>query len=146
MITGLANTSRALFAKYRLSFLLYLAVGGICALIEWGVFYQLNIVMGMGLGVAAVAGFILATFVNFLLCSFFLFNHRRTTTWFREMLLVYGASMFAFIPNLGITWLILDVSDSPAMVAKIAGTGFGFVINYLLRQFSIFSKEPRWQR
>lgn len=136
---------RELLRKYRLSFALYFLVGGICALVEWGVFFFGNVQLKQDFWLSAVEAFIIATYVNYLLSANFVFKHRRSAVWYRELVLVYGASLIAFIPNFVITWGMIQTGLMSVMVAKIAGTGFGFILNYGLRQFKIFSREPRWK-
>ncbi len=119
----------------------YLLVGLACALTEWITFY-LTVSAGVNFVVAALAGFLIATALNYVLSATFVFRSRGRSR-LQEITLTYLISLGAMTINLGVTALIIAHLPRPPdpltmTAAKVAGTGCGLVLNYLGRQFFIF--------
>ncbi len=148
----------ALVRKHGPAFAVYLVIGGVSALVEWAVFWALlhaapanplaRLKLSAGatgaltLALYAAIAFVVATFVNYLLCVRTIYASK-TGSVARDIARVYLASLLAFGVNLatlvGLTaWLGLD-----PMVGKIAGTGTALLVNFAARQFVIFA--PRLQ-
>lgn len=127
--------------KYGLGFLAYGAVSATAALCEWGSFFLIFPLLG--LGAAAAFSFFLATTVNFLLCRRLAFCSMRAAP--AEFLLVMAMSLVAFAGNLacflGLHWGV----GVAIPAAKIAGTFAGFGFNYVVRQFFVFSHIPFYE-
>ena len=130
--------------RYALSFFVYVGVGGTAALVEWSVFYLAIRLTGMHYAFAGLAGFAVATYVNYLLSSRVAFTRRDAVSARIEMTQVYLVSVLGLLVNLtamtaAVEWLGLD-----PMIGKIGGTGVAFIWNYGARQFWVFSRAPRW--
>jgi putative flippase GtrA len=127
--------------KYGLGFLAYVAVSGVSALSEWGSFFL--ILPMLGLGAAAAFSFIIATTVNFVLCRQLAFRSVRPAHW--EFALVIVMSLVAFAANLACFFGLYWSGTVQMTEAKIAGTFAGFGFNYLVRQIFIFSRIPFYE-
>ena len=92
--------------------------------------------------VAALAAFIVATGVNYELSRGLAFLSKRARG--QEALLVFLMSALAFLFNLSAFVFCMEFLLFPPLLAKIIGTGAGFIMNYVFRQFVIFSREPRF--
>jgi len=132
-LVGFANT-------YSTGFFAYLAVACLSVATEWGTF-ALAVTMLSPIE-AALAGFITATGVNFVLSRAYVFQSR--APWHSELALVTLASALVFVGNLLVFYVLYDSLGVDLMLAKMAGTGVGFVLNYAARQFLIFSPKPRY--
>ena len=132
-LVGFANT-------YGTGFLAYLAVACASVAVEWSTF-AVAVTMLTPIE-AALAGFVTATAVNFVLSRAYVFRPR--ASWQSELASVTLASAIVFVGNLAVFYALYDRLGSHLMVAKMSGTGAGFVLNYAVRQFLIFSPKPRY--
>ena len=127
-------------------FLSYFGVGGVSALVEWGVFSFLEYCFDMPYLLAAVLAFIVSTTTNWFLGRTFTFkessyDNQRT----KELFLVFLVSaiglgfnlllMFIFVRLLGMNTNLLKTA------AKIMATGIVFVWNFVSRKIWIY-REP----
>jgi len=130
---------------YFKSILMYgVVVSGTAALAEWSSFAWCVYSMGMQYVLASILAFIVGTSVNAILSRYLAFNSRgRTGT--QEIIFIYLTSAVAFFLNVAAMICIVELLHLNIMLGKIAGTIMAFFANYLLRQFFIFSAEPRWK-
>jgi putative flippase GtrA len=84
---------RSLIRRHALA--AYVLIGGASALAEWSVFWVLIQVASDQYMAAAVLAFIVATFVNYLLCIRTIFVSKTRSSW-RDLAMVYVASLLAF--------------------------------------------------
>jgi putative flippase GtrA len=148
----------ALVRKHGPAFAVYLVIGGVSALVEWAVFWGLLHVAPAGifaalrlsagaagalrLTVYAAIAFVIATFVNYLLCVRTIYASK-TGSVAGDIARVYLASLLAFGVNLATLVVLTAGLGLDPMVGKIAGTGTAFLVNFAARQFVIFA--PRLQ-
>ena len=127
-------------------FLSYFGVGGVSALVEWGVFSFLEYCFDMPYLLATVLAFIVSTTTNWFLGRTFTFKessyiNQRT----KELFLVFLVSaiglgfnlllMFLFVRLLGMNTNLLKTA------AKIMATGIVFVWNFVSRKIWIY-RDP----
>ena len=122
----------------------YLMVGFACALTEWTTFF-LTVSTGFSFVAGALAGFAIATALNYILSATLVFRSRGRSR-LQEIGLTYLISLVVMGINLAITALIISYLPKPPdpmsmTAAKMAGTGFGLVLNYLGRQMFIFDRN-----
>lgn len=149
--------------KYFKSLLVYgFIVSGISAIAEWSSFWVMSFPMQMHYVIASIIAFVIGTSVNALLSRLVAFDSKgRSGT--EETMLIYATSALAFLLNLAALIAVVQTFESTAMVAsldaslhlapgtvvqmtgKVLGTAVAFFANYFLRQFYIFSSEPRWK-
>ena len=133
-LVGFANA-------YSMGFLVYLAVACVSVTTEWGTFaIAATILLPIE---SALLGFVTATGVNFVLSRKYVFQSR--SSWSNELALVTLASATVFVWNLAVFYVLYRYLGVHLMIAKMAGTGAGFVLNFAARQFLIFSPTPRYQ-
>jgi len=124
--------------EYRLSFFVYLGVAAISAVTEWSTFYlSLNYLNWI---VSALIGFLCGSLVNFLLSRSIAFRSVRPLA--TDLALLTVASGAALVVNFA-TYATLYVAGLNVYLSKMVGTVCGFGINYVARQFWIFSRRPR---
>jgi putative flippase GtrA len=130
--------SQDLLRKTAPAFAIYVVIGGLAALAEWGVFWLMwRMVPAAPLFVDSVVAFIVATFINYLLCVRTIYASK-TGSVLGDIAKVYAASLLAFGVNQA-TFLGLAALGVNPLIAKIAGTGVAFLINFAARQFLIFA-------
>jgi putative flippase GtrA len=89
-----------------------------------------------------LAGFVAATSLNYILSHFLAF--RSTRGYLQEFILVLAMSGLAFAVNFLVFYLLYAIADVHVIYAKVIGTCSGFVFNYAIRQFYIFSRISRF--
>jgi putative flippase GtrA/SAM-dependent methyltransferase len=140
----MSRMNRQMFSRlvdrYALSAAVYGVVAGMSALTEWATFFVLK--KTVDVFTAAVAAFVVATFVNYLLSRGVAFRSKRAAS--DELVLLFILSMFAFLFNLGAFTVLYAMIGLDSMIAKVIGTGVGLVLNYVFRQFIIFSPQSRF--
>jgi len=128
--------------RYGMSFIAYAGVSLASAVTEWiGFVVALRFVAP---ALAALIGFAIATLVNFALSRQFVFRSQRPVL--HEFALLVGVSSGAFIVNFVVFYALFAFEGMHVLAAKVAGTVAGFWVNYLFRQFHIFSKASRFGR
>ena len=100
-------------------FSIYLIVGGLATIVEWGCFYLLGNFLGIHYLVATALAFIVSTFANWLFGKWMLFKNSH--------------GIFK-----GIMWLAVEWCSVHKMVAKIIATGIVFFWNFLIRKLVIY--------
>lgn len=124
---------------YSIGLLTYLGVSIISAISEWVTFIVfLHSFTPLW---AAVTGFFVATAINFLLSHYLAFRSARP--FMEEAFLIFSMSGVAFAGNMLAFFLLLNLTGINIVLAKVLGTCCGFVFNYFVRQFFIFSRIPR---
>jgi putative flippase GtrA len=127
----------ALIRRHGASFAIYVVIGGVSALAEWAVFWLLWRATPAPLWLDSTVAFVVATFVNYLICVRTIYASK-TGSVLGDVAKVYAASLLAFAVNQA-TFLVLAGLGVNPMLAKIAGTGVAFLINFAARQFLIFA-------
>lgn len=131
---------RDLIRKLGPAFAAYLVIGGVSALVEWAVYATLLHVTPAGpyVYLDAVPAFVIATFVNYLLCVRTIYVSKSLSV-LGDIAKVYLASLLAFAFNFATLAILTSFFAVDPMVGKIAGTGVAFLVNFAARQFVIFA-------
>jgi putative flippase GtrA len=132
---------RALVGRHGVALAKYVVIGGVSALVEWSVFWLLLKPAAVHYIAAAVVAFVVATFVNYLLCVSTIFVSKTKSGW-RDAAMVYIASLLALVVNVSTLAILVRQLGLDPMLAKIAGTGSAFLFNFASRQFFIFGARP----
>ena len=132
---------RALVGRHGVALAKYVVIGGVSALAEWSVFWLLLKVASLHYIAAAIVAFVVATFVNYLLCVRTIFVSKTKSGW-KDAAMVYIASLLALVINVSTLAVLVREFGLDPMLAKIAGTGSAFLFNFASRQFLIFGQRP----
>ena len=119
---------------------LYLIIDGLAAIANLGVFLIL-ISFGMGINISAPIAFIIAAFVNYLLCITLLFRHKAKWSPKIEILIYTIVVAIAGLLDLGITAFFISFKTNPG-IAKIIATISIFILNFVGRRFIVFPESP----
>ena len=108
-------------------------VGGICTVIDAGVFYATHNLIGYRL--AMIAGFCLSIIVNYLLNIYWSFKSKPSL---KNAIGILAAHLFnIFVVRLGLMWLFVDslgLSDSIAYLPTLA---ISLVTNFIIIRFVV---------
>ncbi len=124
-------------------FLSYFGVGGVSALIEWGLFSLLEYLFNIPYLLATILAFIASTTTNWYLGRVFTFKESAyTEKRTKELFLVFLVSVIGLGFNLLLMYLFVDVfgmnTNMLKSLAKVLATGIVFVWNYLSRKLWIY--------
>jgi putative flippase GtrA len=129
--------------RYSASFAVYFLIGGLSSVVEWAAFYAALSFSGMHYVPASACGFVVATYVNYLLSTRIGFKKGKLSTRL-EVALIYAVSGIGFLINVAFMAGLVELVGVPVMLGKIGGTGIAFIWNFGARQFCVFDREPRW--
>lgn len=121
---------RALLAKL----MGYGVTGGIAAIVDAGGF-ALLLRAGLGIAAAGTASFCAAAVVNYVLSSRFVFAGRTSAQGF---VLFFVVALIGLAVNLGVTLAGVYWVGLPPLLAKIAGIGIAFLVNFALNLRIVF--------
>ncbi len=116
----------------------YVGVGGTAALVEWMSFAFLIGPPQLHYLAAAAASFIVATAVNYVLSTRFVFVRGRHPA-HKELFLLYLVSAIGLVINLLLMSFFVGRLSFSAMPAKITATGIVFFWNFGARKFWVFA-------
>ena len=119
-----------------LRFIKYFLAGGTAALFDIGIFMGL-IRMGQSYVVAGSVSFIVATFVNYVLSTRYVFRDRKGTG-LRTVVATYAVSAVGLVLNQLILWLAIDHFHFFPFYSKLLATGMVFFWNYFIRNYVVF--------
>ena len=122
----------------RIKVLIYLCIGCMAALIEWGGFYFLNHWLLVNYLLATALAFAFSTLCHYLLGNIFVFNSGTRYARKKELSLVFLVSTIGLLFNLLLMGLFVGFFAWNAMAAKVAASGIVVVWNYLSRKKWIF--------
>ena len=114
----------------RIKVLIYLCIGGMAALIEWGGFYFLNHWLLVNYLLATALAFAFSTLCHYLLGNIFVFNSGTRYERKKELSLVFLVSTIGLLFNLLLMGLFVGFFAWNAMAARVAASGIGVVRNY----------------
>ena len=117
--------------------LLYMIVGALATVVEWTVFYILDMRCGMHYAISVAIAFILSTFANWVAGRLILF-HKGNMSVSREILCIYMTSIAGLFLNLLIMYILIDRYHTNDMLSKIIATGVVFMWNFLVRKKIIY--------
>ncbi len=116
----------------------YLLTGGSAAVVDTGIF-ALELAAGVPLIPAATLSFLVATVVNYLLTSRFVF-HREPTL--RRYLMFLAAASLGLVLNVALTAFLAAHTPLPPVAAKVASIAVTFVFNFAVNALLVFRHAP----
>lgn len=122
-----------------MKFVRYFFVGGAAAALDFAVFALLTKVVHLAWFWSAVASFVLATLINYLLSIRFVFQSgARFSRKHHEVTLVFLVSLIGLAINQAVLWVCIDRAHFALLLAKVVGTGVVFFWNYFARRHFVF--------
>lgn len=126
--------------------ILYLAVGGSAALLEWGLFYLLLtwVLAGLALGTTALTmlatalAFSLSTLYHYFLGNILVFDSGSKYKRGTELSLVFLVSIMGLLFNLLLMYVFVTLLSWQPMLSKVLASCIVVVWNYLSRKKWIF--------
>lgn len=112
----------------------YGIVGGLSTILDAGVLYALTTAVGINYLVSSVFSFLLATVLNYILSTQWVFSYRRVQNRVHEFgyYLIITAGVLAL--NTVLMWSLTDLVGLYFMVSKLITIFFTFGLNFALRK------------
>lgn len=123
-------------------FVRYFFVGGVAASTDLLIFYVFAKQLGYNYILITVLGFLVATFVNYVLSIKFVFDSGARFERRAEIALTYIVSAIALIVHVAVLYTFIDVLSFEKMLSKLVAIGSAFAFNFLLRKYYVFKKNP----
>ncbi len=121
-------------------FVIYTMIGGASALVDWGLFYLLAIILDIHYILSGTISFTLATLFNYFIGITFLFDSTARFTKQNEILLIFLISLIGLTINLFFLFLFSSWFLLSLMGSKILASFFTLVWNFSMRNYYIFRK------
>lgn len=115
----------------------YGLTAGTAAVVDIGGFVVL-VALAVPLVPAAIASFVAAAVVNYLLTARFVFGQQASR---RAFVRFFAAALVGLAINVGVTVLAATQLGLPPRLAKIAGVGVAFCFNFALNALLVFRRE-----
>lgn len=119
----------------------YFFVGGIAALSDLIIFYFFAKLLDFNYVLVTVVGFIVATFVNYILSIKFVFSSGARFMPKAEIFMIYAISSIGLLVHISVLYLAIDVLEFEKMISKLAAIISAFMFNFLLRKYYVFRKK-----
>ena len=119
----------------------YFFVGGTAALTDLIIFFVFAKVLEFNYVLITIFGFIVATFVNYLLSIKFVFNSGIRFLPIVEILMVYVISSIGLIVHIIVLYLSIETFQFEKMISKLIAITSAFMFNFLLRKYYVFKKN-----
>lgn len=116
----------------------YLVTGGLAAIVDITGFTLLSYI-GTPVIPAAAGSFGIATVVNFLLTSHWVFRTRPTAQRYAAFLI---GALFGLLVNVAVTYLCVTYLQLPRPLAKTVAIGTTFLVNFWINARVVFRAEP----
>ncbi len=117
-------------------FMIYLVVGGLATLVEWGLFWLLNKPLSMDYRIATTIAYALSTLANWFFGKVLLFKEKQNI--WKELGSIYLTSLIGWGMNLLIMWIAVQKLALPEMLSKMGATAIVFFWNFLVRKLLIY--------
>jgi putative flippase GtrA len=117
---------------------LYFIVGAGATVVEWVVFYLLDVILGMHYVPATTLAFAVSTLANWGLGRMLVFKTGDPRGIIHELISIYGVSIIGLLANIVIMYACIEFLKTHDMIAKIIATGIVFLGNFVVRKFWIY--------
>lgn len=120
-----------------IQFFLYLVVGALATVVEWGAFYLFDVIFGIHYTFSTTLAFAVSTFSNWGFGKLILFRQKSQNV-AGEIFKIYLISIIGLLMNIAIMFVAIEKIGISDMLSKIIATGIVFVWNFLIRKFWIY--------
>ena len=141
--------NKVLSKEFIKQFFSYFCVGGIAALVEWGMYFLFDSILHFHYILATVLAFVFSTTVNWFLGRVMTFRNSKKYTGkaAKEISLIFIVSAIGLLLNMVLMWLFIDGlhldTGSLKLVSKIMATGLVFIWNFLIRKLVIYKEHDK---
>ena len=121
----------------------YGLVGGTAASVDFTCWWFFVNSLGIDYRLANFFSFTIGTFINFLLCNFFIFE-KQSLSFFRACVRHYFSSIGGFLVNQTVLILLVELvfgasTGTEGLLSKLMATGCSFVFNFTMLRLYAFN-------
>ncbi|MFH0734509.1 MAG: GtrA family protein [bacterium] len=116
----------------------YFFVGASAACLDLVIFFIFAQVLSFNYLAVATFGFVLATYLNYLLSIKYVFNSGARFSQKKEIIAIFGVSAIGLLINVTILSICIEYFFIHKMISKITATFIVFLWNYFIRNCYIF--------
>ena|SRR5713226_8944199 len=116
----------------------YFVVGGVAAAVDISIFFVFAKQLGFNYLAIGAFGFLIATFVNYILSVRHVFESGIRFERRHEVILVYFVSLLGLLLHQAVLYACIDVIKIEMMLGKVTATTVVFFWNYFSRRHFIF--------
>lgn len=121
----------------------YIFAGGIAAAVDLAIFFIFANIMGLNYLVIGAIGFVIATFVNYIISIHVVFNSGVRFNKNLEITFVYIVSAVGLGIHQLVLFITVEVVVIHLMVSKITAMGTVFLWNFAMRNYFIFKEMKK---
>ena len=120
----------------------YAAVGGVAAIADLALFFLLRSYIELHYLLIATMSFLVATLLNYALCTRFVFNHvQQRYAPKARLALTYLVSGIGLCIHHSCLFLAFEWLMQPILISKIFAMGVAFGWNFLSRKYLVFTAQ-----
>lgn len=119
----------------------YFWVGACAALLDLVFFGLFHNLLGLNYLAVGIAGFVLATLLNYLLSIRWVFTSGARFGRGMEIASVYGVSLVGLLLHAMVLIVAVESLTLPPLVAKVLATGLVFFWNFAARRYFVFAPK-----
>ncbi len=116
----------------------YIVVGGIAAIVDITLFLILRQYISLHYLILATMSFFIATFVNYVLCNYFVFKQKQARSTEARFALTYLVSGVGLLIHHSCLFFAFEFLALPIVVSKLFAMGIAFGWNFLSRKHFVF--------
>lgn len=131
------NTHRVLLSQ----FLRYVMSGGLAFVVDFATLYALTEFAGLHYLLSATIGFLAGLVVNYLLCIWWIFEHRSQADQRKEFTVFALIGVAGLALNNGLLFTLTDLAGINYLLSKMVAAAFILFFNFLLRRHILFSQR-----
>ena len=127
-------------------FFSYFFVGGMAALVEWGMFFAFSNLLHIYYQGATVLAFFFSTMTNWWLGRTLTFKDSAyQSKKQKELVLIFGVSAIGLFLNMILMYVWVSLlgmnTDFRKMIGKVAATGIVFFWNFFIRKYVVYREK-----
>ncbi len=127
-------------------FFSYFFVGGMAALVEWGMFFIFSNLLHIYYQGATILAFLFSTMTNWWLGRNITFKDSAYQSQKRkELILIFAVSAIGLFLNMILMYVWVSLlgmnTDFKKMIGKIAATGIVFFWNFFIRKYVVYKEK-----
>ena len=131
------DTHRVLLSQ----FLRYVMSGGFAFVVDFATLYALTEFAGLHYLLSATIGFLAGLVVNYLLCIWWIFEHRSQSDQRKEFTVFALIGVAGLALNNGLLFALTDLAGINYLLSKVAAAAFILFFNFLLRRHILFTQR-----
>lgn len=121
-------------------FIKFVLVGGTSALIDWGLFYLLAIILTLHYQISIIISFSCSVIFHYTFNKKFTFKSKSKKVGTQFSIFLVVVTIYILL-SMGIMFILVKLVSLPKMISKISTTCLMFIVSYFLNKNLTFNKK-----